>query len=150
MLNEWVESFKAPFLSSGIDLDMSTTLKACHIRTYLNELALVSLEMKPREKEMDIELRFIKDHITINNNDSVTQTLTLQILGAVAEFESSVASERVKQKVDAKRENPFWWTGQKPRITGETWCDMVDMYYAKKPATMGGRDGHLTDTTLLA
>ena len=49
MLNEWVESFKAPFLSSGIDLDMSTTLKACHIRTYLNELALVSLEMKPRD-----------------------------------------------------------------------------------------------------
>jgi DNA invertase Pin-like site-specific DNA recombinase len=103
------------------------------------------LKAVERAKEMDIELRFIKDHITINNNDSVTQTLTLQILGAVAEFESSVASERVKQKVDAKRENPFWWTGQKPRITGETWCDMVDMYYAKKPATMGGRDGHLTD-----
>lgn len=90
-------------------------------------------------KKHDIELRFIKDRLIINNEESFTQTLIMQLLGAVAEFESNIASERVKQKVAVKRENPFWWTGQKPRVTGEMWMDFVDMYYAQKPRMKGGK-----------
>ena len=95
------------------------------------------LKAVEKAKKLDIELRFIKDRLIINNEESFTQTLIMQLLGAVAEFESNIASERVKQKVSVLRENPFWWTGQKPKISGELWQDMVDMYYAKKPRTMG-------------
>lgn len=95
------------------------------------------LKATEKAKKLDVELRFIKDRIIINNEESFTQTLIMQLLGAVAEFESNIASERVKQKVSILRENPFWWTGQKPKISGELWQDMVDMYYAKKPRSMG-------------
>lgn len=90
-------------------------------------------------KKHDIELRFIKDRLIINNEESFTQQLLVQLLGAVAEFESNIASERVKQKVAIKRENPFWWTGQKPKIAGEDWQALVDMYYAKKPRQVSGK-----------
>ena len=95
------------------------------------------LKAVEKAKSLDVELRFIKDRIIINNEESFTQNLIVQLLGAVAEFESNIASERVKQKVAVLRENPFWWTGQKPKISGELWQDMVDMYYAKKPRSMG-------------
>ncbi len=90
-------------------------------------------------KKYDVELRFIKDRLIINNEESFSQMLILQLLGAVAEFESNIASERTRQKVDTLRENPFWWTGQKPKVKGEAWMDFVDMYYAKKPRQIGGR-----------
>jgi len=88
-------------------------------------------------RKYDVELRFIKDKIVINNEGNAAQMLIIQLLGAVAEFEVNLTRERVSDTISKKRENPFWWTGQHPKIIGEKWMAMCDMYYARKPRVMG-------------
>lgn len=90
-------------------------------------------------RHLNCELRLIRNGLVINNDNNPLQNLMMNVFGAVAEFEAEIASNRVMEKVEIKRENPFWWTGQKPKITGEDLKDFIDMYYATKPRQTGGR-----------
>jgi len=90
-------------------------------------------------RELNCELRLLRNGLIINNDNNPMQNLMINVFAAVAEFESEIASDRVKEKVALKRENPFWWTGQHPKVTGEDLKDFIDMYYAEKPRQTGGR-----------
>lgn len=86
---------------------------------------------------LDCELRLIRNNLIINNEINPIQELMMTIFAAVGEFEATIASERVREKLTILRENPFWWTGQKPKIFGENWKRFVELYYAKKYRTGG-------------
>jgi len=90
-------------------------------------------------RALNCELRLIRNGLVINNDNNPLQNLMMNVFGAVAEFEAEIASNRVQEKVAIKRQNPFWWTGQKPKVTGEDLKDFIDMYYATKPRQTGGK-----------
>jgi len=96
-------------------------------------------------KENNGELILLKNNLTINNEDNPIQDLIVHMFGAVGEFQAKLASQQVQEKVQILRQNPFWWTGQKPKIVGEKLTDLIDMYYSKKARTVGGIDGHKGD-----
>ena len=96
-------------------------------------------------KSKDGELILLKDNLTINNEEGPVQTMIVHMLGAIGQFQAELASQQVQEKVAILRENPFWWTGQKPKIVGEKLTDLIDMYYSKKSRTIGGIDGHKGD-----
>ncbi len=90
-------------------------------------------------RDLNCELRLIRNGLIINNENNPLQNMMITVFAAIAEFEAEIASDRVKEKLEIKRENPFWWTGQKPKVTGEDLKDFIDMYYAKKPRQIGGK-----------
>jgi len=90
-------------------------------------------------RDLNCELRLIRNGLIVNNDNNPLQNMMMQVFASIAEFEAEIASDRVKEKIELKRQNPFWWTGQKPKVTGEDLKDFIDMYYSKKPRQTGGR-----------
>jgi len=98
-------------------------------------------------RSLNCELRLIRNGLIINNDNNPLQNMMIQVFAAIAEFEAEIASDRVKEKLEIKRQNPFWWTGQKPKVIGEDLKDLIDMYYSKKPRQTGGRGPHKPNPT---
>lgn len=62
-----------------------------------------------------VAVRFHKEHLTFSGEDNPFQTLQLQVIGAVAQFERAIIKERQREGI-AKAKEKGVYRGRKPSI----------------------------------
>lgn len=68
-----------------------------------------------RLTDAGVEVHFIEEGQTFKpGNDDPMQTLLMQMLGAVAEFEAKITQQNVKEGIAAKMDNPDYYHGPAP------------------------------------
>jgi len=68
-----------------------------------------------RVRESDVELHFIDDPVEVRaDDDDPTQTLILQVLAAVGEFEAKITQRRVRDGIAARKRNDEYHHGPAP------------------------------------
>lgn len=65
--------------------------------------------------EQGVSVRFVKEALTFSGEDSPFQTLQLQVIGAVAQFERAIIKERQREGI-AKAKAKGVYRGRKPSI----------------------------------
>jgi len=68
--------------------------------------------------ERGVAIRFHKENLTFTGDDNPFQTLQLQIIGAVAQFEREIIKERQREGI-AKAQAKGKHCGRKPKLTKE-------------------------------
>lgn len=80
----------------------------------LDDLRRIVLELTKK----GVQVRFVKENLTFNGEDSPMANLLLSLLGAVAEFERSMIRERQREGI-ALAKKAGVYKGRKPSLTPE-------------------------------
>jgi len=80
----------------------------------LDDLRRIVLELTKK----GVQVRFVKENLTFNGEDSPMSNLLLSLLGAVAEFERSMIRERQREGIALAKKKGLY-KGRKPSLTAE-------------------------------
>ena len=109
----------------------------------LDDLRQLVRELNQR----DVSIRFIKENLTFNGDDSAMSTLLLSIMGAFAEFERSLIRERQLEGIAlAKQKGKY--KGRKPILNKEQIQQIKQKISAGEKKTTVARDFSISRETL--
>ena len=96
-----------------------------------------------------VMVKFHKEGLTFNGDDSPMSNLLLSMLGAVAEFERSIILERQKEGIQiAKREGKY--KGRKPSLNAERILELKRRACAGEKKTVLAREYEISRETVYA
>ena len=85
-----------------------------------------------------IAVEFVREHMTFTGKDSPMQQLMLSLLGAVAEFERALISERQREGIELARKRGVY-KGRRPSLTAEQVAELRAQAAAGVPKTQLAR-----------
>ncbi|NVJ90174.1 MAG: recombinase family protein [Methylocystaceae bacterium] len=74
------------------------------------------LSLLRRLNETGVSIKFYKENLTFTGEDNPFQSLQLQIIGAVAQFERSMIRERQREGIAKARQDKSKYRGRRPTI----------------------------------